>query len=112
MTLTVLSLVTGFIIAQSGANCRAMLVNVNLPEARGSMSSLYNIVDDLGRGFGPFFVSLMIAGLGRETAFVITPFFWVPCALVFFLIGRSLPRDVAAMDAILRARAGGTTGKA
>jgi predicted MFS family arabinose efflux permease len=104
-TLTVLSLVTGFIIAQSGANCRAILVNVNLPEARGSMSSFFNIVDDLGRGFGPFFVSLFIAGFGRETAFIITPFFWVPCGLIFFLIGRTLPADVDALDGILRERA-------
>jgi len=105
-TLMVLSLATGFIIAQSGANCRAMLVNVNLPEARGSMSALYNIVDDLGRGFGPFFVSLIIMAMGRESAFIITPFFWVPCALIFFLIGRTLPGDVAALDRTLKERAG------
>jgi len=103
--LIVLSVLTGIIIAQAGSMCRAMLINVNLPEARGSMSSLYNIVDDLGRGFGPFIVSQIIVAFGRQQAFVITPFFWIPCALIFFLIAFTLPKDVEALETVLKERA-------
>ncbi len=109
--LAVLSLATGIIIAQATPNVRAMIVNVNLPETRGSISSIFNIVDDLGRGFGPFFVSLLIVALGRETAFILSPLFWVPCAIGFFIMGFTLPRDMANLDRVLQQRATEMAGK-
>lgn len=109
--LAVLALVAGLIIAPAGPITRSMIVNVNLPEARGSMTSIFNIVDDLGRGFGPFIVSMLIVAFGRETAFILSPFFWVPCAIGFFIIGYTLPRDMAALDRTLHQRATEMAGK-
>lgn len=109
--LAVLALVTGLIIAPAGPITRSMIVNVNLPEARGSMTSIFNIVDDLGRGFGPFLVSMLIVAFGRETAFILSPFFWVPCAIGFFIIGFTLPKDMAALDRTLHQRATQLVGK-
>jgi predicted MFS family arabinose efflux permease len=103
--LIVLSVLTGIIIAPAGTMLWAMLINVNLPEVRGSASSLFNMVDTLGKGFGPFFVSQIIVALGRQQAFVISILFWVPSALIFFLLAFTLPKDVEALETVLKERA-------
>jgi len=56
---------------------RAILSNVTLPETRGRAMAFLNIIDDLGKGFGPYLLSLLIAQLGRETAFKISLTGWL-----------------------------------
>lgn len=40
--------------------CRAVLLNVNEPESRGFALGLMTVLDDIGKGAGPFIVSLLI----------------------------------------------------
>ena len=44
---------------------RAVLLNVNEPELRGLALALQTVLDDVGKGLGPFLVAQLIAGLGR-----------------------------------------------
>ena len=61
---------TGLLIAMTAPNMKAILMNVNSPFSRGTVFSLYNFADDLGRGFGPFIIgNILIFYLGRNIAF-------------------------------------------
>ena len=46
-------------------SCRATLLNVNEPEIRGLALALQTVLDDVGRGMGPFLVAMLIGKLGR-----------------------------------------------
>lgn len=99
-----LGLATGFTVAITGPNVRAILLNVNRPETRGAVFSLYNLADDLGRGFGPVIIGALVGGFGRVGAFNIATGFWVFCGLVLIAMSRRFPRDEAALRAALAAR--------
>ena len=67
---------SGLMLGVQNANVRAMLLNVNLPEVRGTSMTLLVVVSNLGKGIGPILASKMIQGLGRTTAFnIATGFF-------------------------------------
>merc|ERR1719231_1201887 len=56
----------------------AMLLNVNLPETRGSICALYSILDDLSKGFGTLFVSMIVPLVGgRAWAYQFSLMLWV-----------------------------------
>lgn len=93
-----IGLASGFFAAMTAPNVKAMLLDVNPPESRGSIFALYNLADDLGRGFGPFFISMLIVALGRLWAFHVANLFWVACALALLLMIRTFPRDEALME--------------
>ena len=95
----------GFTAAMTAPNIRAVLLNVNAPETRGSIFALYNLFDDLGRGLGPFFIGLLIASLGRVGAFHVANLLWVVCGVLLVLMSRSFPRDELALAKRLRAGA-------
>ena len=62
----------------TGVNVRAMTVNVNSPRDRGTAFAWFNLTDDLGKGFGPVLSAWLIAKMGREAAFRIGFWFWLP----------------------------------
>jgi len=96
---------TGFCATITGPNVKAMLLNVNAPETRGSIFSLFNLADDLGKGFGPVVISALVTRFGRLHAFHLANLFWVPCGLVLLAMAITFPRDAAALEARMRERA-------
>lgn len=72
-------LVVGGFVATMGSPCTgAMLLNVNLPETRGSVMAMYSVLDDLSKGFGTFFVSMIVELVGgRAVAYQISLLLWV-----------------------------------
>jgi len=101
----VLGLLTGLIVAITGANTKAIILNVNAPETRGSVFALYNLVDDLGKGFGPVVISLLIVAFGRGLAFNIANLFWVICGILLFCVVPVFPKDEARLNELMRERA-------
>ncbi len=101
----VIGFITGCIIIIAGPNVRAILLNVNAPETRGSIFALYNLTDDLGKGFGPVIISQLIVLFGRVWAFNITNFFWVICGVIFLMIAFTFPKDEARLNRLLSERA-------
>ncbi len=96
---------TGLLAAVTGPNVRAILINVTAPETRGSVFSLYNLADDLGRGFGPAIIGLLVAGFGRVVAFNIANLFWIFCGIALIFMARTFPADERALQERLRAKA-------
>lgn len=95
----------GFTVAITGSNVRAILLNVTAPDQRGSVFALYNLADDLGRGLGPWVIGLLVGVLGRTNAFNAANLFWVFCGVILIAMSRTFPRDEAALQERLRARA-------
>ena len=65
----ILGVFSGFFITVTAPNMKAVLMNVNHPNTRGMAFSIYNLADDLGRGFGPFIISFFILQFGRQWGF-------------------------------------------
>ncbi len=101
----VLGFITGFMVSVTGPNVRAMLLNVNTPETRGSIFSLFNLTDNLGKGFGPVIISLLIVQFGRLWAFNIANLFWLVCGVGLLGMMITFPRDEAALHAVMKERA-------
>lgn len=97
--------ITGFTVTITGPNVRAILLNVNTPETRGSIFSLYNLTDDLGKGFGPVIISALIVWFGRLMAFNVANLFWLICGLLLLVMIWTFPKDEASLNAILKERA-------
>jgi predicted MFS family arabinose efflux permease len=95
----------GFTVAMTSPNVRAILLNVNPPETRGSIFALYNLFDDLGRGLGPFVISVFILSWGRERAFQAANLMWVVCGLLLLVMARTFPRDEVVLAQRLREKA-------
>lgn len=100
-----IGLVTGFTISITGPNVRAILLNVNAPETRGSIFSLYNLADTLGKGFGPVIISLLIVAFDRVWAFNIANLFWLFCGVILISIGLYFPRDIQGLNELMERRA-------
>ena len=101
----VVGFVAGIIITFCSPNMNAILLNVNTPETRGSVLSLFNLVNDLGKGFGPFIISILIMHFGRVSAFNISNLFWVVCGIILLLAAGSLPKDQAGLNRYLLEKA-------
>lgn len=103
----IFGVLTGLLAAITGPNVRTILINVTAPETRGSVFSLYNLADDLGRGFGPAIIGVLVASFGRVTAFNVANLFWIFCGITLLYMARTFPADERALQARLAAKAGG-----
>ena len=89
----VFGVLSGFFIAVTSPNMKAVLMNVNHPGQRGTAFSMYNLADDLGRGFGPFIVSFFILQFGRQMGFNIANCLWLLCGLFILLMVNTYNKD-------------------
>jgi len=85
------SLAGGVIAGVTGPNAKSVLLGVNGSTQRGTAASLHILLDDIGKGLGPFFVAKMSSSLGgRVVAFNAAISGWLVCgsllASTFFTI--------------------------
>ncbi len=88
----------GFLTAMTGSltgpNVKMMLMNVNVPENRGAIFSIFNLTDSLGTGVGRFVGGQLALLLTIGPAMSICSLFWLPCGIFLFMLARYFPRDV------------------
>ena len=75
-------------------NVRAVLLNVNPPETRGTMFAFYAQVDDIGKGGGPAVVAALIVAYGRVAAFNVAVSGWLVCGAILLALRRHIDADV------------------
>ncbi|KPU62671.1 transporter [Thermococcus sp. EP1] len=112
--LAIYSLLLIQFVSYAGPNVRAIVSQVNLPEDRGTVFGLFNILDNVGKATGPLFGGFLIEAL-REMGYsdalaykytlLIGSLFWIPCAAVWLWIRKSYPEDRDAVKEILKKRA-------
>ena len=72
----------GLISSVTGANIRVVVINVNVPETRGTAFAFFNLFDSIGKGIGPAIVAALVTALpDRKTAFAASGLFWVLSAI-------------------------------
>jgi len=72
----------------------AMLLNVNLPETRGTMCALYSVLEDLSKGVGSYFVAMFIPIVGgRPIAYQIVLLLWLIPGVALFQAVKSFGAD-------------------
>ena len=95
----------GLTVSIAGVNIRAILINTNLPENRGSVFAVFNLADKLGMGFGPFLVGLLLLTGSRILAYNLAVGFWIPCAILWLLMARTMVQDEDRVNETLQQRA-------
>lgn len=76
----------------------AMLLNVNLPETRGTMCALYSVLEDLSKGVGSYVVTMIAEAVGgRAVAYQICLLLWIFPGVALFQAIKSFGADEEAM---------------
>ena len=79
-----LGVMGGLFISVASSNVRALLMNVNTPEQRGRVFSVYNFADSIGKGVGPAVGGVILATTSDYQLMVnIAVSFWLVCAVIF-----------------------------
>ncbi len=99
----------------AGPNVRAIVSEVNLPEDRGTVFGIFNILDNIGKSIGPALGGLTIHLLENyflysksESYFYTLVFgmlFWLPCSLIWIFIRKQYVFDRENIKKILKERA-------
>jgi len=88
----------------AGPNSRAIFLDVNVPENRGIMLSIANLTDVIGAGIGPLMGGILGDIYGLGFVFYISILFWIPCALLWIPLIRTIPWDIDNLSRIMRKR--------
>ncbi len=93
-----------FLNGSVGPNWYSTLMDVNLPEHRGTVVAAANFFDLAGRALGPFLGSLFDTAFGPEIGILSSVIFWI--ALPFFWIGvlKNVAKDMNSVKVILQRR--------
>jgi hypothetical protein len=94
-------------------NWFALLADVNPPEHRGTVYSMGNLVNGVGRAAGNGLVGAVFRALTRAlppplnyaTGLALFQVFFIPTGVIYYLASRSSPRDIDSVRELLRARA-------
>jgi len=85
----------GGVSATAGPNIRAILMNVNDSEVRGTVFSAFTLFDDLGKGIGPSIIVAMTAVFGRRASYTLAFSLWWVSAVLLLSLRKTLPADAA-----------------
>lgn len=101
----------GILSTLTGPNWFAVMQDINLPEVRGSIAGINNIMSQIGQSIGPLSVGFLAQGLGGgagglRTALILSTLFWIACAALWVPIYRALPAAERRARETLAARAG------
>ncbi len=99
-------LLGGFMVAVPGPTLKAIFMNVNRPEHRGSIFSIFNLTDSLGKGLGPAVGSLILGMTGSYAImlnFAVTC--WLFCGVIFLLGSFTIVKDRQRMLELIEERA-------
>lgn len=86
---------SGVLAAVNGANIRFIILNITLPEARGAVIAVLNIVNCVGRGIGPSLLEMYMSGYGGNRKYSISLFLnlWLFSGTLLCISSITLGRD-------------------
>jgi MFS family permease len=83
----------------------SILLDVNAPESRGAVFSIFNLTDSLGTGFGQFVAGSLSGLFGLTISLAICSGFWVVCAVLLVIVVYAFVADMERNRERLRAAA-------
>lgn len=85
--------------AAAGPNLKGMLMNANSAESRGTVFALFNLIDCLGKGLGPFVLVILSWVFGsRQIAFAIAFGLWFVAGWIEAQSAECLNEDTLAVE--------------
>lgn len=100
LILCLLGFLASFVASLTGPNVKFMLLNVNEPQDRGRIFSIFNLTDSLGTGIGKFAGGMMSVAFGSlAMALKLSAYFWLICAALLFALAFFFSRDVENLEA-------------
>jgi len=87
------------------SNKNAVMVDVNLPEHKGTSTSFFSLSEQVGKGITLLISFTLISLLGNVfNMMFLAVFFWIPSALLWFLTSKSVEGDMAYKSKVLSER--------
>lgn len=87
--------------AVTGPNIRAILMNINEGEVRGTVFSAFTLCDDLGKGLGPSLICIMTMMFGRRLSYTISFMCWWISSFLLLSMRSTLKNDAAGGGSLL-----------
>jgi len=101
----IFGLIGTILIAGPVANRNAVMIDINLPEHRGTSVSFLNLSEQVGKSvtlFASYFLISFLGGIYNMMFF--SMFFWIPACFLWFFASRSVGKDLTAKSMILSER--------
>lgn len=87
--------VAAFLAAMTGPNMKTMLLDVNAPEQRGAIFSIFNLTDSVGTGIGRGVAGLLSGLIGSlAVPIALCSTLWGLCAVFLFVVSLYFLSDV------------------
>ena len=87
------------------ANKNAVMIDINLPEHRGTSASFFNLSEQIGKSTTLFISYFLISFLGSiHKMLFFSIFFWIPASILWILSTRSVEDDMYKKTMILSER--------
>jgi MFS family permease len=87
------------------ANRNAVMIDVNMPEHKGSAASFFKLSEQISKGITLLISFTLISILGSVFNMIfITIFFWFPAAILWFLASKNVDKDMTHKSRILSER--------
>lgn len=93
-----LGFVASTIVSITNPNMKTMLMDVNVPENRGAIFSIFNLTDSVGTGIGKLVGGILSVSLGTGVALSISTMLWIPCAIFLFITAYIFEDDIKKMQ--------------
>lgn len=99
------SLIGSFMSAGAVANRNATVLDVNLPEQRGTASSIFSLSEQIGKGVTLLLAGGLIALLGSTyNMMLVSVLFWLPAGILWALALRHVVKEMDERSVILAER--------
>jgi predicted MFS family arabinose efflux permease len=102
IVLSILGFVAAGLAAMTGPNMKTMLLDVNAPEQRGAIFSIFNLTDSLGTGLGRSVAGLLSGALGLALSLAICSTFWVLCTIFLLVVTLFFVADMDRLRASMK----------
>lgn len=93
----ILGFAASFILSITSPNVKKMLMDVNVPENRGAIYSVFNLTDSVGTGIGKLVGGALSVSVGMTWALSISVVMWIPCAVLLLIMSYLFRGDIIKM---------------
>ncbi len=101
----IFALIASLLSAGPVANRNAVMIDVNLPEHKGTAASFFNLSEQIGKGLTLLISFMLISLLGTMfNTLVFSIFFWLPAGILWFYAGKSVLIDMDRKSRLLQER--------
>ncbi|MBY9007320.1 MAG: MFS transporter [Candidatus Lokiarchaeota archaeon] len=101
----IFALFASFLSAGPVANRNAVMIDVNLPEHKGTAASFFNLSEQVGKGLTLLLSFMLISLLGNMFyTLVFSIFFWLPAGILWYFAGKNVVKDMDKKSQILQER--------